>query len=102
MDKTLLDSKIATGGQSSVLTQLYNRYGEKLRIRIKSDSYLQQCHAICDIYSSENKRWSVLGYIDPVHMATEKGLSYNPEAPTEYNFQNDINELLRLAELMLV
>ena len=102
MDKTLLDSKIATGGQSSVLTQLYSRHGEKLRIRIKSDSYSQQCHAICDIYSQERRRWSVLAYIDAVHMETEKGLSYKPEAPTEYNFQNDINDLLRLAKLVLV
>jgi hypothetical protein len=109
----LLDSKISQGSQDYTLTQLYiatyeytsgaikQSVRQKLRITIKSDSYEQQCFARISIYSPEERKWNRLASIEPSVMKTEKGLCYKHEAPTEYNFQNDINELMRLADLIL-
>lgn len=109
----LLDSKISEGSQDYILTQLYTAVYEyksgalkqtvkqKLRITIKSDSYLAQCYAQCDIFSIEEKKWNRLTSIEYGRMQTASGLSHCQNAPTEYEFQNDINELLRLADLIL-
>ena len=109
----LLDSKISQGGQDYTLTQLYTAdyvytsravkqtVTQRLRITIKSDSYLAQCFARIAIYSPEERKWNRFASIEHGVMQTEKGLCYKHKAPTEYEFQNDVNELLRLADLIL-
>lgn len=109
----LLDSKISQGSQDYTLTQLYKATykggndvvvwirTEKLRITIKSDSYAAQCHARISIYSPEEKKWNRLASIEHGVMQTASGLNHRQDAPTEYNFQHDISELMRLAYLIL-
>ena len=108
-----LDCKIAKGSQDYILTQLYVATYEytsgvikqtlrhKLRITIKSDSYLQQCYARISIFSPEENKWNRLATIEPGKMQTANGLCYKQNAPGEQEFQNDIDELLRLADLIL-
>lgn len=109
----LLDSKISRGGQDYTLTQLYtavyeyargpvkNTVKQKLRITIKSDSYAAQCFARISVYSPDERKWNRLASIEQGNMQTANGLSHHRDAPTEYEFQNDINELKRLADLIL-
>lgn len=109
----LLDSAISQGSQDYTLTQLYAATYErtngalkqtlthKLRVTIKSDSYAAQCYARIAIYSPEENKWNRLASIEHGLMQTVNGLSHCQNVPTEYEFQNDINELLRLAELIL-
>lgn len=113
MGLNLLDSKISKGSQDYTLTNLYagviektrcgmtNTRTHKLRVSIKSDSYLQQCWAHCDIYSPEENKWNRLCTIQAGNMQTASGLSHYPDAPGEHMFQKDITELLKLAALIL-
>lgn len=109
----LLDSKISQGSQNYTLTNLY-RYTivrksrvleqtivHKLRVSVKSDSYMLQCHAHCDIFSPEENKWNRLCTVPSSKMGTATGLSHYPDAPTEGHFQLDVAELLRFAELIL-
>lgn len=114
MGLNLLDTKISMGSQDYTLTNLYvgviekTSHGikqtrtHKLRVSIKSDSYLQQCWAHCDIYSPEEKKWNRLCTIPAGSMQTVSGLSHYQDAPGEHEFQKDVTELLRLADLILM
>lgn len=109
----LMDSKISEGSQDYTVTQLYKAVFEytsgaikqtirqKLRITIKSDAYAAQCFARISVYSSAENKWNPLASIEPGNMVTEHGLSSKPKAPSEYEFQRDIDELQRLANLIL-
>ena len=113
MNTELLDSQISQSSQDYTLTQLYVATYErtsrlitqtlkhKLRITIKSDSYAAQCFARISIYSPEERKWNQLASIEPGNIQTVNGLSHYPDAPTEHEFRNDINELKRLADLIL-
>lgn len=113
MELDLLDSNISLGSQDYTLTNLYvcvikktrcgmtNTRTHKLQVSIKSDSYLQQCWAYCDIYSPEENKWNRLCSVPADNMQTASGLSHYPDAPGEHEFQKDATELLRLAGLIL-
>ena len=109
----LLDSKVSQGSQDYTLTQLYSTAYEytsravkqtirhKLRVTIKSDSYAAQCFARISIYSPEERKWNNLASIEHGLMQTAPGMCHRPSAPTKFDYQDDINELLRLADLIL-
>ncbi len=118
MNFETLDSKLAKGSQDLTLTRLYkvtirelNNHSRaltvlavhKLRVRIKSDSYKFQSYARIEIYNEQERKWNVLASIDHGNMETQEGLHYMPphDPATERDFEDDEEELLRLAGLVL-
>lgn len=113
MNIELLDTKISQGSQDYTLTNLYkavirksgngitSEWIHKLRVSVKSDSYNQQCHATCDVFSPEENKWNRLCHVPFGKMGTSSGLSHYLDAPNKGHFQLDVAELLRLAELIL-
>jgi hypothetical protein len=112
-DKQRLSENYSNGTQSVNYTALYKILGEKIRIKIKKDSYDFQSHAIAEIFqnSTAAKKWERLASIPFANMeVNKKGVFYQRKVnesghgltTEEKNaFQKDIIRLLKEATLIL-
>lgn len=86
-------------GQSVDFTEILVGFnGARIRIRIRSDSYVDQSHAIAEFW--DGMRWNEVCRIAPAKMATERKLAYRPPGTSHGDpapFAADRNELLRIA-----
>jgi len=94
---------IAAGSQSVNFVELLSGWGQRLRISIKSDSYLVQSYARIEVWSAAELKWNLVAYVQHGSMLTPAGLIYNPNRSgfQASHFQADRTELIRLAGLVL-
>jgi hypothetical protein len=70
-----------------------------IRLRLRSDSYREQCYAIAERW--DGAAWREVWSIAPAAMATPKGLAYVHERDRAEIFTGDILALLaRVAEVL--
>lgn len=104
---------MSTGTQSLSYCELLT-YGKfKLKIDIKSDSYLRQRYARIAVYNLDQVEWKPLVNIAPSLMKTSGDMYYEPpiqasiccrtSVPTKYEarFKTDRDELIRLMQQIL-
>ena len=72
----ILNSTIAKGDQDVILDSIYEHLDHKLRVKIRSDSYIFQCSAVIEIFTDNG--WKNLHSIHYGIMNTPKGLYYKP------------------------
>ena len=96
----ILNSTIAKGKQDVILDSIYEHLDHKLRVKIRSESYMFQCLAYIEIFTDNG--WKNLHSIHYGIMNTPKGLYYKPglEGLLPY-FSEDVETLLHCAELIL-
>lgn len=96
-------SDLTRGGQSAHLVELIDMdtphsVGNRLRLRIKSDSYQEQSHATIELW--DGQRWSELWKIPTYALQTPTSLAYGPTLTREM-FRQDRETLLRTAYAVL-
>jgi hypothetical protein len=97
---TTISKEVYKAGQelryNEVLNTLIGSKKHKLRVRICSDSYRNQCSAKIERWSGST--WNTVHFIDD--MKTPDGLAYR-RSSGETDFKTDRDELLRVAERVL-
>jgi len=93
-----IDKQCCKGGQSMNYTEVVILGECRVRIDIRSDSYKEQCHARCQLWSSG--KWQLIHNIFPALMQTPSELTYK-RAATESDFMKDRTQLLNVAEQVL-
>lgn len=88
---------LSFGGQDVKLFELLNYGDYRLRLSIRSDAYLAQCHARLESFNKADMTWSIVVYRPHADMQTQKGLAYMPPArkATEASFAQDREWLLK-------
>ena len=96
---TLLRSDLTKGGQSVLLTQLFQMGAHKLRVRIKSDSYREQCYCVIERWDSAE--WREVYRVDAHGMKTPDKLVYD-SGDIMPKFFDDVAQLIHAARLVLL
>lgn len=96
-----VDVSIARGSQDVFFTELLSFREEKLRIKIRSNSYKDQCSAELEIWSAAGRQWNEVVRLHAAEMQTEKGLCYGPQMVLPADFAKDRAVLLNRAMLVL-
>ena len=92
----VIESIYFTGSQSVSYREIYKQEDKKIKIELKSDSYLDQSYARASVLV--NDKWSVIYSIPSSLLGFEKGLSYrqeyrdNPKG-TEKEFKADVKKI---------
>jgi len=96
-----IDKQFGPGGQSVYFVEVVALGPERLRIEIRSDSYMEQSYARVSLFSGG--KWQLVHSILPSLMKTPHGLSNQPrgKGATEQNFSQDRAQLLRVASAVL-
>lgn len=94
-----IDREIACGRQDVNYFEVVEYSGEKLRIEIKSDSYLSQCFARIMIWS--DRKWNFVDSIHHNNMSTPEKLVYRMQKATFGDFVADRDRLVKKAVAIL-
>ena len=106
-----LNSKYFKGRQSIEYTELAEHKGEKLQIHIERDSLDSQSSATISIWSKADSKWNLVNRIPYSLMSVVKNDVYYGTGKIENEhlyqttdvvyFDEDVNELKRMAKLVL-
>ena len=100
---TIISKSITAGHQDVLYLEVCESLGYKFRIDIRSDSYQNQCHAHCDVYSKPTLSWNRISFIPAEAMQTEPKLLYLPNklGLKDTHFKADRDNLMRQAGKLL-
>jgi len=103
MKTKVISHAISKGRQDVLLTAILavDEPGclERLRITIRSDSYEQQCYA--RIHRWDGDQWQLLHYLQDRNTPNSLAYRRNDDGIHPRHFEDDYNELLRVAEAVL-
>lgn len=93
-----------SSNQSISYREIYQLNDKKIKLEIKSDSYLNQCYAKASVLKEDD--WNIIYTIPYSLMVTPEGLSYksdykNNPTTAESNFKKDIEKLKTQTEKIL-
>ena len=104
-EKIIEDITFSSSGQSISRRVIYEFKDLKIKLELKSDSYIVQCYARA--YALDGLEWKIIYSIPHSEMKTQKGLCYcvpyrNEKAPNAKNeFNRDIDRLKKyIAEIL--
>jgi hypothetical protein len=93
-----VSSDFAKGQQDVELLELYSQGRTRLRVRIRSNAYKAQCHAVIERWDGDE--WQEVWRLNPMMMETKEGLCYAVHASTK-DFTADTYTLLLQASRVL-
>ena len=102
MDDILIDRGVVKGGQDYVLERVYARdNGDRIRVRIKRDSYDFQSYATADRW--DGTQWQNVVRMDGVHptMAALPSYATRDERSRNAALENLVEDLLEEVALIL-
>jgi hypothetical protein len=94
---TFFDARSDNRGGVNYHALLDSEHGWRFRIRIRSDSYQEQCFAIIELWLG---KWVEIWAINPFSMNTPKGLGYTDWSAQD--FEADVATLVRVAEQVVI
>jgi hypothetical protein len=95
----MIDVELSKGRQSLNYQEIVKIGDDKVRIRIKSDSYDFQSYARIEVWGNENK-WNNIHNIPFANMATPPELYYHSNA-NKRSFKVDRDKLIDVATSIL-
>ena len=99
-----MDKQVTKGGQDVTLSILTLYGTDKVRFHLKSDSYVAQCHARAEVWSTHMMKWNEVTSLRGEEMTTANGLCYLPnnKGVSEIHFQEDLKRLEKLVKAVLI
>ncbi len=101
---TIIEQKYFSTRQSVSYVEIYKKNDRKIKIEIKSDSYLDQCYARGSVF--DGVQWHHVYNIPPSAMSTQKALAYldnmaeAPEKAAKY-MEKDVAAVIEKTEKIL-
>ena len=102
----ILNKEVSHGKQSITQTILLSHKKNKLKISIKSDSYMDQCKANVYIYNKTDNKWNNLYSIPSSNMQTPSKMVSDDVYKNNDNkvvmaMQDDVDTLIKRAKQIL-
>lgn len=101
---SIIEQRYFSTRQAVNYVEIYKKNDCKIKVEIKSDSYLDQCYAKGSVF--DGKQWNHVYNIPSTQMDTQKGLVYldnigeKPEKAARY-MAKDIAEVIEKTEKIL-